>query len=230
MQLNMPSYSVLIPAFNAQDTIALLLDQLEQIPVPPAHIFVINDGSSDKTQQYAEERRATVFSFKTNQGKGRALQKGIQLFKEQTDDDFVICMDADLQHSPAGIEAFLEKKIDYPDALIIGSRDIKITHMPVMRFISNKITSWILSVLTKKKIKDSQCGFRLVPRNILRDNNFKEKGFQFESEFILWCSKQGIAVEFVHIPTIYNRQGSSINHIGDTFRFLKLAIREFFKR
>jgi glycosyltransferase involved in cell wall biosynthesis len=225
-----PSYSVLIPALNAQDTISELLKQLREIPVPPAHIFVIDDGSSDNTKQLAEKHQAAVFRFNKNQGKGKALQQGLQLFSKQTEDDFVICMDADLQHSPADIGFFLEKRKQFSDTLIIGSREIKIIQMPFLRFLSNKITSQILSSLTGQKIRDSQCGFRLIPRNILKDNCFKEKGFQFESEFILWCSRQKIPIEFVSIPTIYNRQGSRINHIGDTFKFLKLAVREFFNR
>jgi glycosyltransferase involved in cell wall biosynthesis len=224
------SYTVVIPALNAQDTISLLINQLQQIEYPPAHIFVVDDGSVDRTKILAEENNAVVFRYVENQGKGIALQKGFELFQENTNDNLLICMDADLQHPPAAIYAFLEKINKQYNALIIGSREIKIGKMPFMRFLSNKITSLILTRLTGQNIKDSQCGFRLIPRNILKDNSFKEKGFQFESEFILWCSKENIPVEFVDIPTIYNSHGSSINHIGDTYRFIKLIIREILKR
>ena len=230
MNSGFPSYTVIIPALNAQDTISQLINQLQTIENPPAHIFVIDDGSVDNTKILAENNRAAVFKFTENQGKGKALQKGFELFQNNTSDPLLICMDADLQHTPAAINVFLEKANNLGNVFIIGSREIKIGKMPVMRFLSNKITSSILSKLTGQKIKDSQCGFRLIPRNILKENFFKEKGFQFESEFILWCSKEKIPIEFVDIPTIYNSHGSSINHIGDTYRFIKLIIREIFTR
>jgi glycosyltransferase involved in cell wall biosynthesis len=225
-----PSYTVLIPAFNAQSSIVQLLDQLKKVENPPAHIFVIDDGSKDETQSLALKKGAVVFRFNENSGKGGALQKGFELFKDQTTDDYLICIDADLQHTPAAIPSFLYKATELKQALIIGCREIKINRMPFLRFLSNRITSMILSRLTGLNIKDSQCGFRLIPRNILKENCFKENGFQFESEFILWCAKEKVPVEFVDIPTIYNSHGSSINHIGDTYKFIKLVIREVFKK
>jgi len=225
-----PTYTVLVPAYNAQDSIIDLLNQIKNVENPPANIIVVDDGSLDKTKSLIENTNITVYRFEKNQGKGIALQKGFELFKSQTKDDFLICMDADLQHSPQAIKSFIKKSEKSDCPLIIGNREIKIGKMPVMRYLSNKITSYILSVLTGQKIKDSQCGFRLIPRNILKGNSFKETGFQFESEFILWCSKEKIPIEFVEIPTIYNSHGSSINHIGDTFKFIKLLIREIFKK
>lgn len=230
MNMEFPSYTIIIPAYNAQDSISELLTQINQLVNTPTNIYVIDDGSSDETKSLAENNNATVYRFEKNHGKGTALQKGFELFEKQSKDTFLVCLDADLQHSPAAIKSFLEKAIKSECSLIIGSREIKIGRMPFMRYMSNKITSLILSGLTGQKIKDSQCGFRLIPRNILKENSFKENGFQFESEFILWCSKEKVPIEFVDIPTIYNSHGSSINHIGDTFKFIKLVIREIFKK
>ena len=109
--MEFPSYTVLIPAFNAQNTIVLLLDQLHKIDNPPTNIYVIDDGSSDNTTALAEKCNASVFRFDINQGKGAALQKGFELFEKQTNDDFLICMDADLQHAPSAIKSFLKKAI-----------------------------------------------------------------------------------------------------------------------
>ena len=207
-----------------------LLTQLKEIENPPANIIVIDDGSSDSTKLIAEKNSISVHRFERNSGKGIALQKGFEIFTKKTSDPYVICMDADLQHTPLSIEFFLEKALKSGNSLIIGKREIEIGKMPFMRYLSNTITSFVLSRLTGQRIKDSQCGFRLIPRNILKDICFKENGFQFESEFILRCSEEKVPIKFVTIPTIYNSHGSSINHIGDTYRFIKLVLREVFKR
>lgn len=223
-----PSYSVLIPAYNAENSIGDLITQLRQLQNAPAHIIVIDDGSSDNTKLIVEENRCSIFSFENNGGKGRALQKGFEIFIKNTKDTYLICMDADLQHSPKCIPIFLEQAGKSDGSLIIGNREIHPVKMPIMRYFSNKITSLILSVITKQKIKDSQCGFRLIPRKILQDIHYKENGFQFESEFIIKCSKYNITVLFVDIPTIYNDHGSNINKVGDTIKFMKLVFRELF--
>lgn len=226
--MKFPSYTVIIPAYNAENTIGDLITQLKGLINPPAHIFVIDDGSSDNTKQIVEKSNTYVIRFKKNRGKGIALQKGFELFTNQTTDEYLICMDADLQHTPHSIELFLERAQQSGTALVIGKREIKIGKMPFMRYLSNTITSYILSHLTGQSIKDSQCGFRLIPRNTIKDICFKENGFQFESEFILRCSEEKVPIEFVKIPTIYNKHGSSINHVGDTIRFIKLVLREIF--
>ena len=99
--------------------------------------------------------------------------------------------------------------------------------MPFLRVISNRTTSALLSMLTRQKIKDSQCGFRLIQRRVLEDIKLNENGFQLESEFIIEAVKKGYAISFVPIPTIYNQEESNINHLGDTFRFIRLFIKEF---
>ena len=95
MKVEFPSYSVLIPAYNARQTIALLLEQLRSIDNPPAHIFVVDDGSTDDTSLLAKNQNAAVIRLEKNQGKGFALQKGFKLFETKTKDNYLICMDAD---------------------------------------------------------------------------------------------------------------------------------------
>jgi len=228
--MNFPSYSVLIPAFNAEKSIGELLRQLQNIKNKPSHSIVIDDGSSDNTYAISSQYNAHVIKFDKNYGKGLALQKGFEIFKQISSDPYLICLDADLQHPTGSIEKFLEKARDEKSPVIIGKREIRIGKMPFLRYLSNKITSYILSGITEQNIQDSQCGFRLISRDIMNDTIFKENGFQFESEFIIRCAEKNIPIKFVDIPTIYNSHHSSINHVGDTIRFIKLVIREIFKK
>jgi glycosyltransferase involved in cell wall biosynthesis len=229
--MNLPSFSVIIPAFNAQDTIGALLGQLKKkSPAAAEVIFVINDGSTDKTSQIAKSMGVRVLDLTVNKGKGHALRKGIELFLTETESDYVLFMDADLQHPPSSIKSFLDKANNTDSLVLIGKRTFKIGQMPFLRYLSNKITSFILSKITHQNIKDSQCGFRLIKRDTLKNINVDEEGFQYESAFILKCARENIQIDFANIPTIYNNYGSSISHFDDTYKFCKLIFKEIIKR
>ena len=101
--------------------------------------------------------------------------------------------------------------------------------MPILRYLSNTLTSFIISKITGQDIKDSQCGFRLIKKDVLDTINISENGFQFESEFILMCARKNIKMFFVNIPTVYNDSSSNISHFRDTYKFVRLIIREIFK-
>jgi len=166
-----------------------------------------------------------IISNEFNSGKGCSLKKGFNLFLENGSTDFLLCMDADLQHPPESVPDFLLQAEKYPGSIYIGRRKKKPAEMPVLRIVSNALSSLILSAVTGKKIEDSQCGLRLIPRSVLEKIELKETGFQFETEFILEAAKQDFNFKFVPIPTIYNGSNSYINHLGDTFTFIKLVLR-----
>ena len=102
--------------------------------------------------------------------------------------------------------------------------------MPFSRVISNFITSFILSILTKQKILDSQCGFRLIHKNLLKELQLDKNDFQLESEMVLRASEKNIKIHFIPISTIYNTEKSHIRHIEVTFKFIFLIINEIKKR
>ena len=98
--------------------------------------------------------------------------------------------------------------------------------MPFHRILSNVITSKILSIVTGQKIMDSQCGYRMIHRDIISKLELNEKGFQLESEMIVEVAKMRVKIDFVDIPTIYNQSGSSINNVKDTLRFIRYILKE----
>ncbi len=216
------SYDVLIPAYNAQKTLPVLLQQIRHLEYPPQHIFVVNDGSADQTAQAAADGAVTLLNNPVNRGKGYALRQGFKIFLEQSGARYLLCMDADLQHPPAAAPGFLLQAEEGAD-VVIGWRKRSPRQMPLMRIFSNTMTSAILSFLLPQKIHDSQCGYRLIERSVLQDIQLSEDGFQLETEFIIESVQRGHTIRFVPIPTIYNQQDSYINHLGDTLRFIKLV-------
>ncbi len=224
MKAGMADYSVLIPAFNAEQTIGIVLDELQRVQPQPSGIIVVDDGSEDKTAVLCQQKQIRLLQNKKNRGKGYSLQKGFADFLIHSANEWLLCMDGDLQHPVASIPDFFTKQKETGAHLIIGNRKKNIRSMPPERVLSNRLTSWVLSRLTGMPILDSQCGFRLIHRSILKKIELTEEGFQMETEFILRAAEQKIRPEFVPIPTIYNGEISQIRHMADTIRFIKLIL------
>jgi glycosyltransferase involved in cell wall biosynthesis len=226
----MINYVILIPAYNAQNTLIELLEQITSLKPKPDRIIVVNDGSNDRTPELAGKYTDCVINLHHNRGKGFALRKGFADFLNETKSDYLLCMDADLQHPVSHIHNFIKAAQTNRAGFIIGKRSRTKGTMPLLRIISNFLSSKILSVITKQKIEDSQCGFRLIHRNALEKLTLYEDGFQLESEMIIQAAREKIKISFVDIPTIYNGHLSHINHLGDTMRFIKLILSEVVNR
>jgi hypothetical protein len=139
-------------------------------------------------------------------------------------------MDADLQHPVASIPDLIQKSTKGNKKFVIGARQRTLKTMPAHRILSNSITSWMLSRLSGQYIQDSQCGFRLMHRDILSNLILNESGYQLESEIILKVAKKGVEIENVIVPTIYNAEKSHIGHVSDTLRFVRLVFRDIGER
>lgn len=227
----MINYEVLIPAFNAQSTIGQLIKQIRELKCrQPELIRLVDDGSSDSTALIAKNLGIDIISIESNSGKGFALKTGFRAFLETGSAEYLLCMDADLQHPVVSIPDFLKTVSENSKNIVIGNRKKNLSAMPFLRVLSNNITSFILTRITDQKISDSQCGFRLIHRDVLKKIELRENGFQLESEFIIEAAKKGIAIHFIEIPTIYNHRPSHINHVADTWRFIRLVMREVFRR
>lgn len=225
----MIEYDVLIPAFNAEKTIRLLLDQVKALEHPPVRVYTVDDGSQDRTAEIARNSSAIVLELDRNRGKGYALKTGFKEFLSNSRSEYLVCMDADLQHPVESIPKFIDVVSCQRFPLLIGNRKKSFDVMPFSRIISNSVSSFILSKVTGQRIEDGQCGFRVIHRDLLNDIKLEEDGFQMETEFLIQISNRGIKIHFDEIPTIYNGQMSNIKHVEDTYRFIRLIMMQVAK-
>ncbi len=216
-----------IPAFNADRTIARVIHGCVSV-IARENIIVIDDGSTDKTRSLVEQSGATILVHENNRGKGAALRSGFGAALKYGC-DAVITLDADLQHDPAYIVKFLELTEKHEDwGIIIGSRWRSGTKMPLIRRLSNQITSFLISIRTGQKIPDSQSGYRLIKRNVLEKVMTNENRFMAETELLLKASANGFKIGALQIPTVYAEEESHIRKFRETFQFISLYIRSFF--
>jgi glycosyltransferase involved in cell wall biosynthesis len=217
---------VIIPALNESREIASLLQQIGKF-IPD--ILVIDDGSTDQTTRIAKESGAQVLRNERNQGKGACLVKGYAYALEKGF-DAVISMDGDGQHSAEDLPVFLKAAEDSKDALIIGNRMSNSRNMPFVRMLTNRLMSLLLSLVTKQNIPDTQCGFRLVKKELLEKVNLVTSKYEMESEILIKASRRGFKIRSVPIKTIYGNEKSQINPFVDTFRFMRLLARDLLRR
>ena len=212
---------VIIPAYNESKEISGLIRAIKT-KVPD--VLVVDDGSTDSTAQIASDAGAIAIINIVNQGKGVCLKQGFK-YALANNFDAVITMDGDGQHLPEDLPAFMRAAENSASAIFVGNRMIETKNMPRLRIITNKFMSWVISILCKQKIPDTQCRFRLIKRVILEKVELKTKKFEAETEILINASRLGYKIESVPIKTVYRGEKSQINPFFDTLRFLKFIIR-----
>ena len=212
----------LIPAYEEGPRIdTVVAATMRHLPV-----VVVDDGSSDDTAAVAAAAGATVLRQTPNAGKGAALRAG---FRHALDAgaEAVITLDADGQHDPREIPAFLEAFAAARPELIVGRRDF--AAMPLVRRLSNTVGGWAVSAAVGRSIPDNQSGYRLIGRTLMRHLlDSDESGFEFEVEMIARCIALGLPIAWVPIRTIYAGEPSHIQpwrHFTEFVRVTRKARR-----
>ena len=214
--------AAVIPAYQDEKHIGDIVRRTrEQLD----HVLVIDDGSTDQTAQRAREAGAEVIVHNQNRGKGEALKTGLGhwLGREVT---WVSLLDSDGQHLPEEIDRFLTAAAGATQAtFLIGNRMNNLTGMPFIRRVVNRYMSRQISRLCGQEIPDSQCGFRMLNRQLLPELLSGGHRFEYETEVLIIASRKGYRIESVPITTVYSDQVSKIHPMRDAVRFLKLMWR-----
>jgi glycosyltransferase involved in cell wall biosynthesis len=218
--------AVLIPAFNGECSLAELVSRL-RTAIGKVMIVVVDDGSTDRTKEVATSVGAVVLRHEKNRGKGAALHTGFDYLKEQTGIEFILTMDADLQHRPEDVPKFLLVQQKTNADIVIGWRERIGTRMPIHRKLSNTVTSVLVGMRTGVKIKDSQCGFRLIRRSVIESVQLESTGYEAETEFLIKAARRGFKIEFVPVQTIYGAEKSYMTHWATTMNFIKVIFRKY---
>lgn len=210
---------VLIPAYNEGERVVPVV-RGAQTHLP---VLVVDDGSTDGTAVFARDAGADVYLQQPNHGKGAALLAGFAIALKQGY-QAVITLDADGQHDPAEIPAFIAAFQSQHADLVIGQRNF--SQMPPVRRFANTIGAALFSRALGQSVADNQSGFRLISRRLMESlMNSKERGFEFEVEMIVACAQEGLSLTWVPIRTIYGGEKSHINPLRHLAKFLQITLK-----
>lgn len=189
------------------------------------HVLVIDDGSSDQTAPRARDAGADVIVHGENRGKGEALKTGLGHWLDR-EIAWVILLDSDGQHLPEEIDRFVTAAAAaLCPSFFIGNRMNNVASMPLVRRVVNRYMSRRISRVCGQEIPDTQCGFRMVDRELIPALLGGGHRFDYETEVLIIASRKGYRIESVPITTVYSDQVSKIHPARDAIRFFKMMWR-----
>jgi len=218
--------AVIVPCYNAADTVPELVRRTE-VFVPRRDIFCVNDGSQDDTRRVIEAAGVRLLDHERNRGKGEALQTAFGVVVDAGYDG-AVTIDADLQHLPEHLPAFLERAPDCD--VIVGTRAYHLRNMPFDRWFVNHLTSLIVSALAGTRVRDCQSGYRYLSARAMRDIPLSTTRYDMEAEQLIRAGRMGLRISGVFIETVYTDSESYIHPWRDTIRFIQMAFRNLFWR
>jgi len=200
-----------IPAYNEEKNIASIITKLKKIT---DSIIVCDDGSSDMTSEISKNLGAVVISHKKNMGYGAAINSIFQKSKEMKS-DLLVTFDADGQHRVEDIEKVVEPIKNNTADLVIGSRFLdKKSNVPNYRKIGIKVITKITNASIKKKLTDSQSGFRAYNKQVLSQISPSDIGMGISTEILIKSSSKGLRIMEVPVTILYSGDTSTHNPVS----------------
>ena len=192
----MPKVSIVIPARNEEETLPMVLADLNKV-IPTlegwtAEVIVVNDRSTDRTVEVAKAAGAKVVdNTKRLSGKGVALTTGF----EASTGDVIVMLDADYSHRAEELPLFLEA-IQRPNVgLVIGSRVVggseEYHHV---RAMGNVFLSAALGLATKRYLSDALNGYKCFKRDVYSVQGLHSRNFEIEIEIIANTLRRGYKI------------------------------------
>ncbi len=215
--------SVIMPVYNEEKTIRLILDKVLAVSLGQGaskELIIVDDCSADNTRKVIEEytaqhagARIKFFSHPANRGKGAALHTGI----EHAEGNYIIFQDADLEYDPQEYNLLLNPVTDGFADVVYGSRFSGGKPHRILFFwhtIGNRILTTLSNMFTNLNLTDMETCYKLFRADILKSLLLKEKRFGFEPEVTAKIARvPGIRIYEVGI-SYYGRtyaEGKKIN-------------------
>jgi glycosyltransferase involved in cell wall biosynthesis len=187
---NVQRLSVVMPAYNEEDTIAEIVGLVLQSPYT-AELLIIDDCSSDRTVEIVEgldDSRIRLIRQPVNQGKGAALRRG---FAEATQ-PFVIVQDADLEYDPNDYSQIMGPLLDGRADVVFGSRFLTTRAHRVLYYwhsVGNRFLTTLSNMFTNLNISDMETCYKAFRREVLQSFELEEDRFGIEPEMTAKVAK-----------------------------------------
>lgn len=207
---------IVIPAYNEQENIVRVVDDLIQ-NYPQYDYVVVNDGSRDQTAALCRQHGYRLIDLPVNLGLAGAFQTGLRYAAEHGY-DCALQFDGDGQHLPQYIEPMLELLEDGAD-IVIGSRFITVKKPKSLRMVGSYLISWAIRLTTGKAICDPTSGMRLFNRAMVQE--FAQNlNYGPEPDTISYLIKNGAVVKELQVQMGERTAGQSYLSLGRSVEYM----------
>ncbi len=222
--------AVLIPAYNPDDRLLSLVDEL--IRAGCRKLVIVDDGSHDESGPVFDALRGkdalVVCKHPQNLGKGAALKTGFRAIREEfASVRGVVTADADGQHLPGDIAKLAQASVDSPEAIHLGCRSFD-SGTPLRSLIGNRLTSFFMTFVHGIPLTDTQTGLRYLPFGLLPSLvELSGDGYEYELRCLIQSRRLGVELVEVPITTVYiaGNESSHFMPIADSIRIYSVLFR-----
>mgnify|MGYP001438858157 FL=1 len=207
--------SIIIPVYNEEKTIKIILNKVLKQNEFSKEIIVINDFSTDNTKSLIEDeflQKIKLINNERNYGKGFSVRKGI----EEATGDIILIQDGDLEYDPSDYKKLLKPLIENRADAVYGSRFLGSGEKRVLFFwhrFGNYLLTLFSNSLTNLNLTDMEVGYKAFKKEVFSDIILEENRFGFEPEITAKIAKKKLRIFEVGIK-YYGRtyaEGKKIN-------------------
>ena len=214
--------SIIVPVYNEEGSIGSLIQKLKKLDLSISNfrkeIIIVNDGSTDRSASIIESFDEIVIKNQDNQGKGGAVQNGI----ESANGNYILIQDGDLEYNPDDIIKMCNQLGSYENMSIYGSRyrPFYLGLFPkfynkqnISSYLANIVFIFLFLIFYTRIVTDPLTGYKLYSKNFFKNNTIKSKGFEADHEITAKLIKQGFKI--IEVPIGYKPrnklEGKKIN-------------------
>ena len=214
--VNGKKVTVIMPAYNAEKTLERTFNEIPHDIVD--NIVLVDDSSNDRTKELAYKLGIITYYHIQNRGYG-GNQKSCYKIAIEIDSDIVVMLHPDYQYSPKLIRAMVSLIADGVYDVVLGSRILGkgafAGGMPLYKYVSNRILTFIQNILINEKLSEYHSGYRAFSVDVLKGIALDENSddFIFDNQMLVQIHNKKVPIAEITCPTKYFDEASSINFI-----------------
>ncbi len=214
-----------IPAYNPDSRLTEIVNDL----AGAMNVVVVNDGSDDGSvfESLSRQDGVTVLHHRRNRGKGAALKTAFEeVLQSHGNADAVVTLDADGQHLVDDVKKVVATARADAKAVTLGVRSFDRTVPPLSR-IGNLLTVFVIRLIVRRNISDTQTGLRVIPLSLLKTlHGIRYDGYEFETEMLMVAERERYEIRETPIRTVYidDNRGSHFHPVVDSMKIYRVLL------
>ena len=215
---------VIIPAYNEEANIEMVVGELEE-KYPQYDYLVVNDGSTDRTEEICREHGYNLLDLPVNLGLAGCFQAGMK-YAYYRKYAYAIQFDGDGQHSAKYIEP-LVKEIENGNSIVIGSRFVDEKKPFTARMIGSRFIAGAIKLVTGKTITDPTSGFRAYDRACIKDYAL-EMNNPPEPDTLVYMLRKQRKIKEIQVQMSEREFGESYLNLVNTIKYMSRMMVSIF--